>query len=161
MHHSEPGSDLGTGLSWTFVFKTVSKRTCIVILLADSVVNINRNLHTLLARHVFLLAKFWETRKSLIRAVTLTPAISHRQACLSTYYLSQRIEPAMIELSPLSFDPKKLILNPYPLNVKTWPTLWIIPALRNKNWYNLSFSQFYSCSGGWWREEGGLFSFKI
>ena len=100
----------GLALTRLLFSKKDSKITCLVILLADSVVIVNRNLHALLARHVFLLAQFRKTRKSLIRAVTLTPAISHRQACLSTCYLSQRIEPA---------NPKKLILNPYPLNVKT------------------------------------------
>ena len=61
--------------------------------------------HALLGRHVFLLAQFpkEKLRKLLFEAVTLTPAISHRQACLSTYYLNQRIEPGMIELRNMPF----------------------------------------------------------
>ena len=89
----------GLALTRLLFSKKDSKITCLVILLADSVVIVNRNLHALLARHVFLLAQFRKTRKSLIRAVTLTPAISHRQACLSTYYLGQRIETDINSLS--------------------------------------------------------------
>ena len=93
----------------------------------------------------------------------LTPAISHKQACSSTY-LSQRIESAMTELRNTSLfaflSSKETDIDSPSIRGEDM-TCIMYYSVRYKIWYNLSGFELDSCSGGRWREETVLLSVNI